>query len=339
MPTADNAKIQLELGRDLTTYELMTTTDRQYFISSTSDIWSGKSGYEPVVRPNGLVTGGAVIPDSAGANDLIDVAALTCYLAGVLTSVGAAANQTCLRGADANVCRINSVQITSAGAVSIVSGTAHTAFSEVRDAAGGPPLILVGSIEIAQVRLGAVAAAPISADEIYDVVGQHCERYDYPVYDVNNIGKGLAYTVAAEENAHIKFSSVLPASHTGAVSKRVYIQFYEPVMSDLSKTLDFKPVENTHSVASTQYYGGTVGARSSSIGQGGFTALLNTGVSDDLIKEKDHVLTVKFFPDRLKTQYILTQGKIGLTRTFPAGGQIQAACTISAESVSAEFES
>jgi hypothetical protein len=113
---------------------------------------------------------------------------------------------------------------------------------------------------------------------------------------------------------------------------------YEPVMSDLSKTMDFKPVENTHSVASTQYYGGTVGARSSSIGQGSFTALLTTGVADDLIKEKDQILTVKFFPDRLKGQYVLTQGAIGVTRSFPVAGQIQAACTISAETISADFE-
>jgi hypothetical protein len=337
MPNAENGKLQVETGATLHDYTLMTDLDHQYF-AVTEDVWSGRSGYAPIVRPNGLVTGGAVTVGVSGSNDKIDVAGLTCYLAGVLVTVAAGADKTVLRGADADVCRINSVQITSAGAISIVSGTDHTAFSEVRDAPGGPPCILVGSIEIAQVRLGAVAAAPVTAAEIYNVVGQHTERYDFPTWEENNIGKGLAKTIAGEENAHIKFQDALPLSHTGGVCKRVYIKYYEPLYADVARALDFKPVENSHSVTSTQYYGGTSGARSSSIGQGGFTALLSSGVTDDIIKLKDQVLTFKFFPDRLKTMYVLTQGALGITRTFPVAAQIQAVCTISAEAVSADFE-
>lgn len=339
MPTAENAKIMLELGQELNDYELMTNSGDEIHYTASEEVWSGKSGFEPIVRPNGLVTGGAVTPAAAGGNNNVDVAGLTCYLAGVLTTVAAAANTACSRGADANICRINSITITAAGAVDVVEGTAHTAFSETRGANGGPPYIAVDSIEIAQVRFGATAAAAVDDDEIYDVVGQHCERYDYPVWTENNIGDGLACDVPAAEHAHVKFSQTLPTSHTGDLTKRVYIRFYEPQFSELDKTLDFRPVENTHSVTSTQYYNGTVGSKSKAIGQGGFTAMLNTGVSDDLVKNKDEVLTVKFYPDRNKSHYILTQGSIGLTRTFPVAGQIQATCTISAETVSAEFES
>lgn len=338
MATAENAKVQIELGQELNDYELMTDYDHQYYTAS-EDVWSGKSGYEPSVRPNGLITGGAVTPAASSTNDKVDVAALTCYLAGVLTTVNAATDQTVSRGADANICRINSITITSAGAVDVLEGTAHTAFSETRGGNGGPPYIPVGSIEIAQVRLGSVTAADVTSDEIYDVVGQHCERYDYPTWDENNIGLGLAAPVSAADNAYVKFAAELPISHTGDTTKRVYIRFYEPVFSDLVKTMDFKPVENTHSVSSVQYYGGTAGSRSSSIGQGGFTALLTNGVADDLVKNKDEVLTVKFYPDRLKGQYILTQGAIGIVRSFPVAGQIQAACTITSENISADFES
>jgi hypothetical protein len=338
MPTAENAKLQYESGQVLHTYELMTAASGNQHFTASEEVWSGASGFTPIVRPNGLVTGGSVTVGVSGSNDKIDVAALTCYLAGVLTTVNAAADQTVLRGLTTDICRINSVQVTSAGAISIVSGTDGVAFSETRGADGGPPFILVGSIEIAQVRLGSITNAPVTADEIYDVVGQHCERWDYPTWTENNIGLGQNYSVAAEEHAHIKFASALPSSHTGSLAKRVYIQFYLPTMADFQKVMDFKPVENTHSVTSTQYYGGTAGARSASIGQGAFTALLQTGVSDDLIKSKDKVMTFKFFPDRLKSHYILTQGALGVTRTFPVAGQIQAACTITAEVISAEFE-
>jgi hypothetical protein len=337
MATAENGKIQIETGRVLTAYELMTDYDHTYF-TATSDIWSGYAGYEPIVRPNGLVTGGVVTPAASGDSDKVDVSALTCYLAGVLTSVGAAADQTCSRGADADVCRINSITVTSGGAIDVLEGKDHTAFSEVRDANGGPPPIPVGSIEIAQVRFGATASADVTESEIYDVVGQHCERYDFPVFEVNNIGLGQWAANAAAVNAYVKFQDALPLSHTGATTKRIYIQYYTPSLADVARAFDFKPVENSHTVSSQQYYGGTVGSRAASIGQGGFTALLNTGIADDLIKSKDKVITVKFYPDRLKSQYMLTQGALGLTRTFPVAGQIQATVTLSAEVVSAEFE-
>jgi CO/xanthine dehydrogenase Mo-binding subunit len=77
----------------------------------------------------------------------------------------------------------------------------------------------------------------------------------------------------------------------------------------------------------------------SSIGQGGFTALMNDGLTDSLVAEKDQVLTVKFYPDENKSAYGLTQGKIGLTRTFPFDNQNQAEVTISAENPTAEFAS
>jgi len=42
---------------------------------------------------------------------------------------------------------------------------------------------------------------------------------------------------------------------------------------------------------------------------------------------------------RTKAAYILTQGKVGLKRSFPVADQIQAAVTLSAESQSVEFGS
>jgi hypothetical protein len=119
----------------------------------------------------------------------------------------------------------------------------------------------------------------------------------------------------------------------------VYGQHYTPAFTDLGKTLDFVPVENSQSVSSTQYYNGSIASTSESIGQGSFTALLNDGTTDILVANKDTTLTVKFFPDRNKSPFILTQGVIGLSRSFPVADQNQADVTISAETVSAEFNS
>ena len=44
----------------------------------------------------------------------------------------------------------------------------------------------------------------------------------------------------------------------------------------------------------------------------------------------------KFFQDRLRTPFILSQGKLGVSRSFPAGDQVTAACTVSAEEEAVE---
>lgn len=339
MATSENAKIQIETGQSLTAFAAMTDSGDNKTFTNAATVWSGKAGFAPDIRPNGIVSGYNLVTPAANlSNNNVDIAAFTAYSIGVLRSVAAAANQAITRPAT-NVAKISSIQMTSAGAISIVAGTdgASTTFSETRGAAGGPPFILVDSVEIAQVRLTSSAAAVITAAEIFQVVGTHTERFDYPGFTSNNIGDGSNASVSAKKNAHVLFDSALPLSHTGSVPKRVYNQYYTPTLSDMQRTLDFTPVENSHSVSSTQYYGGTIATSSKSLGQGSFTALLSDGVTDTLVANKDQILTIKFFPDRNKTPFILTQGTIGLGRTFPVSEQNQAEVTISSEVLSAEF--
>jgi hypothetical protein len=325
MPSAENAKLQYEAGQNAYAMSVLTTDAGAKIYESAATLFSKKSGYAPDVRPNGLITGGAVIPSVTVANNTIDVAALSCYLAGVKTTVNAAVDQTCTRAAT-NVSKISSITVTSAGAIAIVAGTDGTtsAFSETRAAAGGPPLIPVGSIEIAQVRYAGNSAAAVAAAEIYQVVGLHQERYDYPIFEINYA------------DANVEFASALPAIHTGAVPKKVYASFADPIFADIQLASDFAPAETSNSVSSKQVYGSTLGSSSSSLGQGKFTAFLNDGIGDALVGLKNQILWFKFFPDRYKTPYMLTQGKLGIARTFPAGDSIQAACTISADSESIE---
>lgn len=339
MSTAENAKIQIELGRTMTDFTAATNAgDEQVFYAGL--IWSGKSGFEPDVRPNGIVSGRNLL-STTGTNDTVSVAGFTAYCKGTLDTVSST-SVTCGRPTLAGVSKITSVTMNSAGSVVTVKGAqgATSAFSETRNAAGGPPLIPTNSVELGQIRITGGTAATVGASEIHQVVGTHSERYDYPAWDEYNLGNGVSADSAAEENAHIKFASSLPTSHSNSITKQVYIKYYTPVFSDLSRTMGFVPIEQSHSISSTQVYGGeNVGASSSSLGQGSFNAMLSNGVGDALVSEKNEIVTVKFFPDENKSPYILTQGKLGIARTFPVNNQIQASCTISGEDESAEFTS
>lgn len=337
---ASNAKIQYESGQDLVAFVALTDQGDHKDFRSADALWSNRAGYEPDVKPNGLATGGAVSIAVSGSNDVVDVAALTAYLAGVLTSVGVAADTAVTRGtaSPATPCKKSSITITGAGAIAVVAGLAGAALSTTRGAAGGPPLILPTSIEIAQVWLSSEVSAAITAAEIKQVVGTHCERYDYPTWEEVrfNVEAGII------GNAGIEFASALPLIHSLAspvvpAAKAVYAQYYEPAFTDVPKSSDFVPPETTHSVSSKQIYGTTLGSSSSSLNQGTFTAYLQDGIADGLLALKNLNLFFKFFQNKLNsTPYLLMQGKLGISRTFPAGDQITAACTISAEAAAAE---
>lgn len=320
MPSAKDALVRYEAGQTAVALSALTDSgDHMAFIGSASP-WSRRDGYAPTIRPNGLLTGGAVTPAATGLADAVDVAAGTCYIAGALVSFNAVADLVVTRPADANTHQINSIAVASNGTVSDIDGTDHTAFSETRDANGGPPLIPVASVELAQVRLAAQASADIVASEIFSVVGVHTERSDYPVYDIDYyLGK-------------VTFVDDLPLIHTGVVAKKVYAAYAAPIFADVSIASDFVAPEDSYSVSSTQVYGRTIGATSSSLGQGAFTAYLNDGVTDALVGLSGQNLWFKFFPNKYAAPYLMCQGLLGVGRNFPAGDNITAACTINAES-------
>lgn len=338
MATAENAKVQYESGQDLVEFVALTDQGDHLDFRSADPLWSNRSGFQPDVKPNGLATGGAVTPGTA--NNTVDVAALTCYLSGALETVSADPGNAVTRPASspAGLKKKSSITITSLGAVAVIAGDDGAAFSTVRGAAGGPPFILMDSIEIAQVWLTSSTAAVITTDEIKQVVGTHCERYDYPTWEEKrmNVENGII------GNAGILFSSALPLIHSIAspdtpAPKGVYAQYYEPAFTDVPKSDGFVPPETSYSVSSKQIYGQTIGSSSSSLNQGSFNAYLQDGISDGLLALKGLNLFFKFFQNRLNSvPYILTQGLLGVSRQFPAGDQITAACTISSEGAAVE---
>lgn len=316
MPSAQDATLEYESGQTQTTMTALTDSGDHKTFNSAAELFSGVAGFTPVVRPNGIITGGAVTPAASAATDVVDSAALTCYLAGIKAPVSATTDKSVTRGATTNTHIINSITVTSAGAIAVVAGTAATAHSETRNAAGGPPFIPAGSIEVAQVRLTSITAAVVTADEIVAVPGLHLERYDYPIFNEEN------------ETGSVVFNTALPLIHTGSTPKKVYASYAEPVFALVPSSSDFVAPEESYSSSSKQVYGGTVGSSSKSLGAGGFTAYLKSGVSDPLLEQKGKNLWFRFTPDKYKAEHIICQGIFGIARTFPAADNITAKCTI-----------
>ncbi len=399
MPTASNALLRYEAGQTAVAMSALSDAGDHTNFAGSASPWSKRSGFTPVIRPNGLVTGGAVTPSAAGTNDAVDVAAATAYIGGALISAAASTDEAVARttsgyllltlaeaayvaavagdigktvsggttgdtatlvaynnatrqwlvaqvdGGDAfddddeaitigtgtgagsmdGVAvvpgyKINSIVITSGGAVEVTEGYPALAFSETRGALGGPPLIATTSVEVAQVRYSAAASADVATREIFSVLGVHQERFDYPTYQIDYY------------NGKVIFDAALSLNHTGGVAKKIYASYASPIFADVSIANDFVPPENSISVSSQQAYGRTLGGKSSSLGQGSFTAYLNDGVTDALVTLAGQDLWFKFYPDRYQGPYIMSQGTLGMARQFPAGSNIMATCTISAES-------
>lgn len=334
MATLNNAAVYYESAQSQQSFAAMTDSGDHLTFSLPTKPWSSAAGYEYAVVPYGLSTGGAITPAAAAGNNNVDVAAMTVYAPGMtgasattgLLSIGAATNIACSRGAT-NGYRITSITVDSTGTVTAVAGTESTAFTETRAAAGGPPLIPVGSIEIGQVRFTSTTASAVATTEIFQVVGTHQERYDYPVWSEDPL------------NGKITFPVALPLIHTGSIAKKVYARVATPVFAEIPHSKDWKPADTTNSVSSEQYYDGPIGTVSSSVSQATFTVSMKDGVTDALLSKVGQTLIFKFAPDRNKTPYTLTQGVLGLARTFSVGANPSAAVTVSASKASVNFAS
>lgn len=328
MALTNNPLLQYESGQAFNDWEEMSDAGDATVFDATFAPWSGRSGFEAEVRPFGLATGGQIA--SGSGNDNVSVAALTAYMA---TTAGADSDGLVVVSAgDVAVTRavtdthiVNSITVDASGALAAVQGSEGTSFSETRGAAGGPPLIPVDSVEIGQVRLSSQSAAPVNDTEIFQVVGTHQERYDQPVWQ----------TDPAE--GQITFASALPKIHTGSVPKKVMVTGYTPIFAEMPRVSDFVPADESNSVQSTQIYGGTLGSVSSTLQQASFTHYGNDGITDPIIGLKGDRLWFKWFQDRNKAPFSLTQGIVGIGRTYPAGDHVNIAVTISAEQATQDY--
>lgn len=345
MATSKNAKVEFESGQQVIAFTAMTDSgDHKVHTISGASVFSGQSGFEPDIRPNGILTGRNILTVHATA-DKVTVGAFTAQSKGIIYTV-AATEATIVRAAT-DVAKICSITMTSAGAIAVVEGddSLSTSFSETRGDAGGPPSIPIDSIELGQIRVQSNTSAVVDSDEIFQTVGTHTERADYPVWNENNIGYGDDAEKPAMKNAYIEFGAALPIIHgataggAATACKAVYGKVYVPIYVVLSRSFDFVPADKTHSVSSQQVYNDTVGSVSSSLGQCSWSALMNDNITDALHQQKNKIITVRHFPDMNKAAHTLSQGTLGVSRSFPAASQNQASCTLSCENASVSFSS
>lgn len=329
MAITDNPKLEYESGQTFNDWEHMSDTGDGMVFEATFAPWSGRAGFDAEVRPWGLATGGVI--RAGTGNDNVTVAALTAYMP---TASGAQPDGLVnVAGADVTIQRattathmITSITVDEAGALVAVAGTEGGAFTEQRGSAGGPPLIPVDSIEIGQVRVSSDAAAPVSAPEIMQVVGLHQERYDSPVFETD------------PATGEVHFAAELPRIHTGNVPKKVSVRGYTPIFAEIPRASNWVPAETSHSTNSTQIYNGTLGSVSRTLGQASFTYYGEGNANDPLVRLKNQRLWFRFYQDRNRSPHSLTQGVLGIGRTYPAGDHVNIACTVSAEQETADFE-
>ena len=75
MPSAKDALLRYEAGQTAVAISALTDSGNHIAFTGSASPWSRRDGYAPVIRPNGLLTGGAVTPAASGLNDAVDVAA------------------------------------------------------------------------------------------------------------------------------------------------------------------------------------------------------------------------------------------------------------------------
>lgn len=329
MAITDNPKLEYESGQSFNDWEHMSDTGDGMLFEATFAPWSARAGFDADVRPWGLATGGAI--RAGTGNDNVTVAALTAYMP---TATGAqsdglvnvASDDVAIERAATATHMITSVTVDASGALVAVAGTEGSAFTEQRGEAGGPPFIPVDSIEVGQVRVNTADAGPVSDTQIFQVVGLHQERYDAPVWESDpTVGE-------------VHFATALPNIHTGSVPKKVSVRGYTPIFAELPRASAWVPAETSHSVNSTEIYNGTLGSVSRSLGQASFTHYGDGTANDPMVKLKNQRLWFRFYQDRNRSPHSLTQGVLGIGRTYPAGDHVNVACTVSAEQETQDFE-
>lgn len=260
--------------------------DHKIFSAAGVSIWSANEDRYPVVRPNGVISGLSLSPGLT--NNTLSVTAGSVNLAGIKTSVSANTSLAVTRAVPTDTHIINAVTVTSGGSLAVVVGTESTSFSATWGAAGGPPLIPVGSVLVGLVYLSSSAAALVTASEIKAVSNIHREDAYYP----NPSPKYI--------EGRLVFSQALLVCHTGDVTKAVYAEFYSPdfVEMEYIKPDSIQIPGETASVSSTEYNTGPIGLTTKSLSGGQFVQYLTQGGGrDPILDDSGSRLWFKFYPD------------------------------------------
>lgn len=190
-----------------TTYEGETITNRQYLATGRGP-WSKKTGYLPVIRVNGVVSGCVVT--GGASNNNVEVTAGVVNVNGTVVTVNADTSNTVTRGATGKYA-VHAVCVNSSGTVSVVKGTDGDALDLTGgyDGAGQKPLVATTLAVLAYAVTLGDSAAVIPSTDIYAGENANID------YIIDSLRGGIVVYSALELN------------HTGGVSRAIYATFYD----------------------------------------------------------------------------------------------------------------
>lgn len=193
--------------------------DHQTF-SSGNQLWVEEPDFLEVWL-DGLVSGGSVNPGAS--NDIVSTEAGSVYIGGELVEFAADASTAISRPTNPGDVRVTSIVVDSSGNVSAVNGTAGTS-STTRGAAGGPPLLTAGTVEICQVTTTSSSAAIILASEINM---DAASRYDTPGMTIDFV------------RGKVVLDQALPVIYSSSGVRKVYAQYKYAVISEVGDLYGF----------------------------------------------------------------------------------------------------
>jgi len=313
----DNRLLKCEADQFYFEPTVLTDLGDHLTYQSQADRFSAVSGKEPKTYPDGFATGTNPIIAVSKSNDAIDIPAQSYYLAGVKLAIGTTLDKVVSRPAT-DVASISALTVDGSGSFVFIKGDDGTDlnFSAVRGAPGGPPFIPLGSIERSHIKLTSATSQPIRESEVVSILGVSIERFDKPLYSFS-WGDG-----------RVVFKYPLPAIHEGSKTKSITIQCYEPIFVELDNAADFVPSENSISVSSKEYYSSVVNNVKVSLSQGGFSLLLENGITDPIFELKGEKIWLLFYNDKYKPEHIYDHGVLGIKTTFTPSENPTAQCSI-----------
>ena len=235
LPSGTNFLLKVEDGFVAKACEAAADSGNHQLFSSTGTRFSlcekDENGVDrrPVITPNGVLNGCFVSPAASGQANAFDLSAGTLLIGGAPVNIAASANNALTRPAT-GLCRAVSITLSTLGVPAVVAGLDGAVFSATRGAAGGPPWIPVGGIELATAALTATAGPLAENDIVFAPEYSHAPEYTL-----------LPYT------ASVHFAAPLAAIHTGGLPRAVYVKWSEPVMATMD-AIRFRPPVTQHEI-------------------------------------------------------------------------------------------
>lgn len=324
MANNENMKIEVEIKRTKVSMVILTQSSSAQEYTSGAKYWSNQGTFAPDIKVNGVLSGFEMTPSTTA--DTVDIAAGESNLNGVQTTKSS--GSLAITRPITNPFKISSVTLTSANVFAEVEGSEDvSAFSTVRGATGGPPLIPTDSIELGQVFMDSTGSAVFVASELSQVVNDTQEVATFPNFTIDF------------ENGLINVPLGYEKIHTGSIARAVYAEYHTAGFLELERVSNVVLPNNSRAVASDATNSGPIGNVTSSVNAGSLTIIGTDGVTEPAILINDQNVWVRVFPDKNMLPHTDVQAFWNAVPTFDAAANLNLAVTLTAEKAASNLGS